>query len=438
VAALIADFVTMLAISVYVVLRTSGLSPDVLLVLVLLGVGLAVYQVAGVVRHRPSAKWITSLASATSQVPTRGALTLALMFIALAESLGVETILGAFIAGAIVALLAGGHSVDLVHKLDTLGYAFFVPIFFINVGATFDLPALLEQRSALLLVPLLLVIAYLVKIVPGMVFSVAFGKRAAFALGLLTSSRLSLVIAASAIGLQIGAITSATNAAIILVAIVTCTVSPLLFSRFAPIKSEERDGVLIVGESTMALLLVQRLRSQGIHTEHISASTLEAANRELSAFGGDTVAALAALTSDDEYNLQVCQAAQSHGIPSIVAQVQSVQYNELFHAAGARPINPVLATASVFEGLLTHPSVLELLTDHDDHVIMSEIVLTNPSLNGKPLREIYLPQDTLIVMISRGEDRVIARGNTRVAAGDVLTVAGSAAGLEQTQRMLQT
>jgi Kef-type K+ transport system membrane component KefB/Trk K+ transport system NAD-binding subunit len=434
VAALVADFVTMLAISVYVVLRTSGLSLDVLLVLVLLGAGLAVYRAAQVVRRRRSGRVMTELAHATAQVPTRGALALALVFIALAESLGVEIILGAFMAGAIVALLAEGEGADLLHKLDTIGYGFFVPIFFINVGATFDLPSLLAERSALLLVPLLLAIAYVVKLLPGMVFAAGFGRRRAFALGVLTSARLSLIIAASAIGLSIGAITPATNAAIVLVAIVTCTISPLLFDRLAPPAPPARHGVVVAGATPIAQLLVRRLEARGTPVRQVAAAAPP--EESLARAGAANAQAVVALAADDQANLAICGAAQRFGVPVILAQAQSAQYNAAFEAVGARPVSPALAAVALFEGLLSHPNALELWTHESDEMTLRDIPIAAPALDGRTLRDLRLPHDALIVLIARGGDRLIPRGDTRLALGDVVTLVGSAFALEQAQAAL--
>lgn len=435
VAALVADFVTMLAISVYVVILTSGLSLNVLLVLVLLGAGLAVYRAALALRQGEAGRVMRSLAQATSQVPARGALMLAFVFIALAETLGIEAILGAFMAGAIVSLLVGEEDEDLIHKLDAFGYAFFVPIFFINVGANFDLPALLSGGSSLLLVPLLLVVAYAVKLLPSLVFAPGYGTRAALALGMLTSSRLSLIIAASAIGLQIGAISSGTNAAIVLVAIVTCTVSPLLFSRMAPALPPPREGVLIVGSSTEAKVLGRQLQARGMPVYQVP--TRDFHNGAFKINGAGNAHALAALTSDDDANLAICREAQALDIPVMVAQVQSVQNNPAFHALGAHPVNPALATAAVFEGMLANPSAMSLLTENHENMSLAELIVTNRALDGRALRELRLPHDALVIMIVRGGERLIARGDTRLRRGDIVTMVGSPFALEQAARLLR-
>jgi len=150
VCALIADFVTILLISAYVILRSSGLTLELMLILLLILAFLAAYQLAARFRDNPPAqKLMQLLSTATSQIQVRGSIAVALVFIALAESLGIENILGAFLAGVIISLLTGRQSSILREKLDAIGYGFFIPVFFITVGIKFDLPALLDSGSAI-------------------------------------------------------------------------------------------------------------------------------------------------------------------------------------------------------------------------------------------------------------------------------------------------
>lgn len=98
VAALIPDVVTSVLVSGYAMVRV-GATSDLLLIMVLLLAFLAAYRITACFRsHLPAQRWIQALSSVTSQIRVRGALAVALVFIALAESLGIENILGAFLA----------------------------------------------------------------------------------------------------------------------------------------------------------------------------------------------------------------------------------------------------------------------------------------------------------------------------------------------------
>jgi Kef-type K+ transport system membrane component KefB len=231
--AVIADFVTMLLITVVVTFyETSGLTLNLLVVFsifLLLG---GVLWAGKVLLHRKESlvKRLAFAAPKTAELQVRTAMTLMLLFVVFSQFIGSEIILGAFLAGTAVSSLSPKSVHGLLGmKLDAIGFGFFIPIFFIMVGAKFDIQALFEDPSRLILVPVLVVFAFVVKVGPSLMLKRFFGRRNAIAAGFLLSSRLSLIIAASAIGLRLGVITPEINTAIILVAIVTCVVSPPLY-----------------------------------------------------------------------------------------------------------------------------------------------------------------------------------------------------------------
>ena len=89
---------------------------------------------------------------------------------------------------------------------------------------------------------MLVVFAFAVKVIPSLLLSRFYGRRNALAAGFLLSSRLSLIIAASAIGLRLGVITPEINTAIILVAIITCVFSPAIYTRLRGKASEDEES----------------------------------------------------------------------------------------------------------------------------------------------------------------------------------------------------
>ena len=186
VAAVVADFATMLLVSVYIVLHTQGLTPEAFLVLILFLAFCVVYRVARTLQRRfPGMQLVKSIAQNTAQIDVRGAFAIGLGFIALAEYLGIEMILGAFLGGSLISLLSGKESADLHRRLDVFGYAFFIPIFFVMVGVRFDLAAVLGSPRTLLLVPLLLFLAYAIKFIASLLLRLTFSWRETLAGGAL-------------------------------------------------------------------------------------------------------------------------------------------------------------------------------------------------------------------------------------------------------------
>lgn len=113
----------------------------------------------------------------------------------MAEGVGAEHILGAFLAGVVVSLL--GPTQDLVEKLDSFGYGFFIPIFFIMVGVDLDIPSLISDPKVLVIIPVLIIAFIISKLIPVMLLKKWFDMKTTIASAFLLTSTLSLVIAAA-------------------------------------------------------------------------------------------------------------------------------------------------------------------------------------------------------------------------------------------------
>ena len=238
IAALIADFTTMLLITIVVATVSHGLTFELLLISVLFVVVFLLYRLGIMDRVQAVRRRLDDLSHATARIKIRGAFTIMLLFVVLAETLGAEIILGAFIAGAMLSLISTREDMEATHQLEAVGFGFFIPIFFIMVGANFNLGVLAGSPAALLLLPFLVMAAFLVKLLPALLFRLQFTWRETLSAGFLLSARLSLIIAASAIGLNLGIISESINTIIILVAIVTVSVAPLIFNRIVPRSAE--------------------------------------------------------------------------------------------------------------------------------------------------------------------------------------------------------
>ena len=242
ISALFADFVTMLLISLLATYLVSGLNVEMLLVFLLFLAFSMLYRTSRLIKHSSRlGHLIEELSHATAQIKLRASLALLVGFIVLAQILNAEMILGAFIAGVVVSMLTTSPERKVEKDLEAFGFSFFIPIFFILVGVGFDIKELTSSNEAILLVPVLLIAAVVVKFVPALIFRISFTWRETFAAGSLLSARLSLIIAASLIALDLEIITAAVNSAIILVAIITVTFAPLLFAHVMPPNGTEEE-----------------------------------------------------------------------------------------------------------------------------------------------------------------------------------------------------
>ena len=85
---------------------------------------------------------------ASSQLAVRITVVLVFGLVLLAGELGLDILLGGFVAGMIVRLALKGHELQVFEsKLTAVGFGFFVPFFFVTSGIEFDLAALGSARS---------------------------------------------------------------------------------------------------------------------------------------------------------------------------------------------------------------------------------------------------------------------------------------------------
>jgi Kef-type K+ transport system membrane component KefB len=172
---------------------------------------------------------VTRLDDTTAQLRVRGAVLLLVVLVVFAERFGLETILGAFVAGAVLSVVdregCRTHPTFRI-KLDAIGYGFLIPVFFVASGITFDLEALLDDPSTLVQVPVFLVALLVARGVPAAVYSPLVGRRGAVAAGFLQATSLPFIVAATQIGVAIGAIGPATAAAFVAAGLASALLFP--------------------------------------------------------------------------------------------------------------------------------------------------------------------------------------------------------------------
>jgi Kef-type K+ transport system membrane component KefB len=147
----------------------------------------------------------------------------------LAAKLGLEAVLGAFLAGGLARLIdpdpEASHPAYPV-KLDAIGFGFLVPVFFVTSGLKLDLRDILTDPSALVLVPLLFGLLLLVRGAPALAFRSRLGGRATVGSGLLLATSLPFLLIAAEIGRSTGVLTTSRAGALALGGLLSVVVLP--------------------------------------------------------------------------------------------------------------------------------------------------------------------------------------------------------------------
>jgi Kef-type K+ transport system membrane component KefB len=188
-------------------------------------------------------KLIAKLTKA-SYFETEVRLSFALIFLlaAISYKLGFHSIIGGFLAGQLASEILP-RKILREERLQSFGYGFFIPMFFIFTGAKVNLPALFSGLDNIALMLLIITIGILAKVAG--VFIAAklsrFKFRESLAMGVYHSARLSLIVAAADISLKLGMIDDSLFAILIILAVVSATIAPVMGKRImAPLNIAPR------------------------------------------------------------------------------------------------------------------------------------------------------------------------------------------------------
>src|SRR5438034_212968 len=173
-AASIAEIATIVLLSLFFSGKAGGIGVKLVLLglfgLFVIAVGIAVL---GAERSMRISAALLRLQDTTAEIRIRASFLLLAAFVVLAEQLGLEAILGAFLAGAIVKLVDRDEMMthpQFRQKLEAVGYGVFVPVFFVATGVKFELNALFGSATNLARVAIFLAALLVARGLPALVY----------------------------------------------------------------------------------------------------------------------------------------------------------------------------------------------------------------------------------------------------------------------------
>lgn len=231
-AASIADFATVILLSLFFSGNGSGIESTIVLLALFAGlvvvVGVVLVGASSSVRLSEA---VRRLHETSAQMGVRITFLLLAGLVLMAHEFGLEVVLGAFLAGAMLSLLDHGHAVEssgLKSKLEGIGFGVFIPVFFVVSGVQLNLTALFDSPAAVALLPATVVALLFVRGLPALLYRNQIGTRHAIAAGLLQATSLSFVVAATQIGVELGKISEAAAAGLVAGGVVSVLLFPAL------------------------------------------------------------------------------------------------------------------------------------------------------------------------------------------------------------------
>lgn len=433
--AVLADLFTMVLLTIYGGINGEG-GGSIWLSAILI-VFTAIFYLLGSVFKQLN--FMQRLMGGTTQIGIRAIFALIILLVALAEGVGAEYILGAFLAGVVVSLLKPDE--EMIHTLDSFGYGFFIPIFFIMVGVDLDIPSLIKEPSLLIIIPILILSFIVSKLIPVLFIRRWFDTKTTIASAFLLTSTLSLVIAAAKIAEELKAITSEMSGILILSAIITCVFVPVVFKKLFPIPDEvnRKIDIALIGKNQLTIPIVQNLTSQlynitlfyrkdlgdkrnlpdnvtVIEISEYEESLLE----RLGLFNQDIVVCSA---NDDGLNKRIAKLAKSHGVNRVICRLENSGDDEELKTDGIEVFSNFISNKIFLKGLIETPNMLNILSNVETSLY--EIEMLNYKYENILLRHFPFGGDIIFVRIVRNNESIVPHGDTQLRYKDRLIVTGS-------------
>ena len=456
IAAAVADILSIILFTFTAFVIKNGFHYKLLYIFALFVLFYIFYKIINKLKNIPVFKKLSyQLSTAASQIRIRGAILIILVFVVISQYIGKEVVLlGAFLSGLVLSSMLHRERSLMLIKLDGMGFGFFIPFFFIMVGANFDPTALAEFDESLIgFLGLLLISLFAIKVIPALLWKPLFGTKKALSGGFLISSRLSLIIAASAIGLELGVITIGINSSIIIMAVITCFASPVIYNWMSPTSITEGNKTIIVGGSSTAVLLARRLHLHGkkvviieqdetryqsiedkglqvIHKEGCDVKTFEDLNLKHSNY-------VVIETGDDEQNLSISQMLRNEfQHEKIISRISRFSLDQRFKQMGIETIDETQILATAIENLIIRPTTYHALVETFENFSVEEIFINNKVIDGKQVKEIPFNKNAILMMLKRETSLIIPHGDTYLRTGDMLMVFGTQSAFDETRRTI--
>jgi Kef-type K+ transport system membrane component KefB len=214
----------------------------ILIGFVALAVLTGVFAVRSVGRGWPL---LESTFESSSQLAIRLAVVLVFALVSLATELGLDLLLGGFVAGLITRQALHGRELAVFEsKITAIGYGFLIPFFFITSGMKFDVDALFASASALLKLPLFVALFLVVRGAPALVlYRDVLAARDRAAIAFYSATELPLVVAITTLATETGHMRTSTSAALVGAAIISTLVFPIVAMRLRRDHVEEATAI---------------------------------------------------------------------------------------------------------------------------------------------------------------------------------------------------
>lgn len=403
-------------------------------------------------RFKQPYMWFNDISKSTTQLDIRLAFFLIFTLVTIAETVGAENILGAFLAGMVMKLLNPSEATR--DKLTSIGYGFFIPIFFIITGVNLNIRDLITNPRALVLIPVLVLCFILAKMLAFPVYRLRFNKRNSFAGGFLTVTTITLVLPTLQVARNLHTITPTQSDAFVLAAVIVCVVAPIVFNSMYHLDREDliRQRVVFLGTNVMTVPVAQQLQKNWFDIrmvtdkeDHYHVYDSEVPNltylpeitEETLRNGGlfDTNIMVVGFENDQRV-AKLGVMAKDNGVNRVIISRRKMSTDEdevaKLSEKGVEFFNPYNVQTSVLRSLIESPSVYSMLTDTKAGLF--EVRVRNHKYTNRMLMDLPFVDDITVSRIRRNGKWITPSGSSVIEYNDHIIFTAENVGIASTVR----
>lgn len=178
--------------------------------------------------------------------------------------------------------------------------------------------------------------------------------------------------------------------------------------------NEGHEVLIIERDKRKSEVIAEELGSVVLRGDAAEATVLE----EAGAARADVVVAV---TGDDEDNLVICQMAKrKFGTGRTIARINNPKNEHIFHLLGidATVSSTSLIMSQIEAELPKHALIHLLRLRQADLEVVEAIVSPDAAVVGRPIREVSLPPESVLLLIVRGTQTIVPSGQDVLQPGD--------------------
>ena len=210
---------------------------------------------------------------------------------------------------------------------------------------------------------------------------------------------------------------------------------------------------IIVGANELGLGLAKQLGQQGrdvtlidTNSENVQAARqaqlsivqADATNPDvLRKHGIERAEAVVVATTSDKVNVLISQIMRTQfNVENLIARADQPATAKALHDLGVKTMSPMQAAVTWLDHLVRGSVSFAMLNDSSKATVR-EVMIENPRLTKKPIRELNLPQNILVAMVRRNGDLSVPHGSTQLHMGDTITIVGTAEDVHHACEMMR-